>query len=277
MQWRGIVRRGAHFNSGGSSRRDSCCVAGIAGLACGDRDLAILSMKGCSARRRLVRADTRVRDGCLASRYRRAAGCETSLVRQRMQRRARICTGVRHSAALCGIIDRERRRSERSGAPRSDAYAPVVTVARADWLRSDGDDAIAVRRTGCGIRSRRATCDARCATCDEWTVEPKLSAWRATIVRDCIATRRNASAEASCADGHERIDPRGTNVPAPRDARVAPMVRCQPAEPSYAAFNAATSNFVICIIAAATRAALTSSRSAIIGISASGTICHETP
>ena len=63
------------------------------------------------------------------------------------------------SAALCGIIDRERRRRERSGAPRSDAYAPVVTVARADWLRSDGDDAIAVRRSGCGIRSRRAMRD----------------------------------------------------------------------------------------------------------------------
>lgn len=51
----------------------------------------------------------------------------------------------------------------------------------------------------------------------------------------------------------------------------------QLAVPANAAFSAASSNLTICIIAAATRAALTGSRSAIIGMSASGTICHDTP
>lgn len=111
-----------------ASRRAAICVVGIDGLACSDRDLAILSTKRCIARRRLVRANACVRDGHLPSRDRR----ETRRVRRRMQRRARICACVRHSAVICGVIDREHRRGERSGLPLSDTYAPIVTAARTD-------------------------------------------------------------------------------------------------------------------------------------------------
>lgn len=92
----------------------------------------------------------------------------------------------------------------------------------------------------------------------------------------CGRDRRGSSAFATLSHAHA-VEPEAC----PATRRIIRTRSCdvhrQPVVPAKAAFSAASSSLIICIIAAATRVALTVSRSDIIGISASGTICHETP
>ncbi len=266
---RAACRRDAHCNSGESSRCDLCCRYRRAGMQ--------RSRSGDSVDEEMHRASSPRSSQCLCARRsppfsrpsRNQAGAATN---------ATSCSHLRMRSAQRRDLRSHRSRTSprRAEWPTSLRYVCADRHGRAHrlWLRSDGDDAIDVRRTGCRIRSRRATRDARRVmngpsnrSCRHGTQpSPGIAS-----PRDAAPRQRRPAPTAM----HDR--PRRTSVPAPRDARVAPMAQRQPAVPSYAAFNAATSNFVICIIAAATRAALISSRSAIIGISASGTICHETP
>ncbi len=116
------------------------------------------------------------------------------------------------------------------------------------------------------------------ATVAQWEAEPDWRGDECNIVLALAriwysaATGAIAPKDVAAAWVLERVQTTRRGV-----TRVRPDALRQPAVPAKAAFSAASSNFVICIIAAATRPALTASRSAIIGMSASGTICHDTP
>lgn len=219
---------------------------------------------------------------------------------------------VRTPAMRCGVPGystcRRRRRCDanaRAGSDRRRASRRMQRSARARThpvQRRDRQDRTEPRRRGTGARARaharfrtarRIGCalrsDGDVRSCPANRLPPsfatrgrssKRSGGRSgkpmVAARDCVtrdATRPMALANPMPAFvPHAPVQRHG----GPWKGNLIPRRR-QPPVPAYAAFSAATSNFVICIIAAATRAALTSSRSAIIGMSASGTICHDTP